>query len=56
MYFALTVPFSYYDQVVYLEGLDERLRGHERVYYWREVLTRSSLGLDLFVLTLTGRE
>ena len=55
-YFALTVPFSYYDQIIYLENLDDRLKQHENIYYHREVLTRSTLGFDVHVLSLSEEE
>lgn len=57
VYFALTVPFSYYDQIIYLENLDDRMRGREEVFYRREVVGRSTMGFDVYVLSISeGRE
>ena len=53
VYFALTVPFSYYDQVSYLEDLDEKIKTISTVYYHREVLVQSHMGFDVFVLHIS---
>ena len=56
VYFALTVPFSYYDQIIYLENLDDRMRGREEVFYRREVVGRSTMGFDVYVLSISEKE
>lgn len=56
VYFALTVPFSYYDQLMYLENLDDVMLNRRDIYYHRQVLTKSTLGFDVFLLTITEQE
>lgn len=55
VYFALTVPFSYYDQVMHLENLDDVMQSKADIYYNRSVLVKSTLGFDVFLLTITGK-
>jgi hypothetical protein len=41
---------------MYLEDLDDTMSKNKDIYYKREVLTKSTLGLELFLISITSQE
>ena len=55
-YFALTYPFSYNDCQCLLENYENVYKDHPKIYFHRELLTRSIEGRRIDLLTITMRK
>ena len=54
-YFALTFPFSYSDCQERLSTYEKAFESHPKIYFYRELLTKSLEGRRIDLLTITAR-
>jgi hypothetical protein len=55
-YFALTYPFSYQDCQEMLDQYEDTYTNHPRIYFHRELLTTSTEGRRIDLLTITAQQ